>query len=70
VSLVLASCVDRALDDSSVQFMALAEHALADIPLEFLTLAKLLFSALSALELLWLVESMVWWSTLHDILRG
>jgi hypothetical protein len=40
VSLALALCVDESLDDSSVQFLALAAHAQADIPLEILTLAK------------------------------
>jgi hypothetical protein len=38
--------------------MALAEHALADIPLGFLALAKLFFSALLALVRLWFNESM------------
>jgi hypothetical protein len=38
--------------------MALAEHALADIPLEFLALATFFFSALLALARLWFVESM------------
>ena len=55
---MLASCLGRALADSSSQVMALAEHALADIPLEFLALAKLFSSELLALARLWFVESM------------
>jgi hypothetical protein len=58
MGLVLASCVGETLVDLSVQFMALAEHALADIPLWFSTLAKHFSSGLLALAKLWLVESM------------
>ena len=57
MSLVLALCVGGTLDDSSVQFMALAAHALADIPLGFLALAKLSSFELLALSIGSLVES-------------
>jgi hypothetical protein len=41
VSLALALCVDGSLEDSSVQFLALAAHAHADIPLNLLALVTL-----------------------------
>ena len=56
-SILPASCLGRALAVSSFQVMALAEYALADIPLEFLTLAKLFPFELMSLVRLWLVES-------------
>jgi hypothetical protein len=68
VSLVLALCIGRVLDDSSVQVMALAEHALADIPLKLLALATLSSLELLALSLGSLVESIGQCSTLHVIL--
>ena len=46
------------LADSSSQVMALAEHAFANIPLEFLALAKLFSYVPFALARLCLVESM------------
>jgi hypothetical protein len=63
VSLVLALCVDRVLDDSSVQFMALVAHALADIPLELFSLG-LLASSMGLI-----VDSIGQCSTLIVILR-
>ena len=56
-SLLLASCLGRTLAVSSFQVMALAEHALVDIPLELLALTKLFPFELMSLARLWLVES-------------
>jgi hypothetical protein len=68
VSLVLALCVDGVLDDSSVQVMALAEHALADIPLKLLALVTLFHLGLLASSTGLLVGSIGQCSTLHVIL--
>ena len=55
---MLASCMGGTFADSSFHVMALAEHALADIPLQFLTLAKLFSSVPIALNRLGFVDSM------------
>ena len=63
--LMLASWLGRALAISSIQVMALATHAFADIPLEVLALAKFFSSVPMASKRPLLVESMKWWNTKH-----
>jgi hypothetical protein len=67
VSEALALCVDGSLDDSSVQFLALAAHAHADIPLFLLALVTLFSLGLLASSTGLLVNSMEQCSNLHVI---
>jgi hypothetical protein len=58
VSVALALCVDESLDDSSVQFLVLAAHAHADIPLAPLALVTFFSLGLLVSSTGLLVDSM------------